>query len=105
MIGVTSAMAANPQTPPALFDRALLCARQRRAQAQGAVSFLLDRVAEDMSDRLAAVMREFHAPSVKFYDARALSVGQQFNSLGFSSILGWHWKCIQSFTLYRTRFV
>src|SRR3982750_2139707 len=52
-------MAQDPQTPPALFDRALLHARQRRAQAQGAVSFLLDRVAEDMSDRLAAVMREF----------------------------------------------
>ncbi|UWU96190.1 class I SAM-dependent methyltransferase [Bradyrhizobium sp. CB1015] len=55
-------MAQHPQTPPALFDRGLLHARQRRAQAQGAVSFLLDRVAEDMSDRLAAVMREFHAP-------------------------------------------
>src|SRR5438874_455011 len=54
-------MAQTPQTPPALFDRALLHARQRRAQAQGAVSFLLDRVAEDMSDRLAAVLREFHA--------------------------------------------
>ncbi|TWB50839.1 methyltransferase family protein [Bradyrhizobium sacchari] len=61
MIGVTSGMAQNSQTPPALFDRALLHARQQRAQAQGAVSFLLDRVAEDMSDRLAAVMREFHA--------------------------------------------
>ena len=61
MIGVTSGMPQNPQTAPALFDRALLHARQRRAQAQGAVSFLLDRVAEDMSDRLAAVMREFHA--------------------------------------------
>jgi SAM-dependent methyltransferase len=46
-----------------LFDRALLHARQQRAQAQGAVSFLLDRVAEDMSDRLAAVMREFHGPA------------------------------------------
>src|SRR6476660_2013086 len=63
VIGVTSAMATNPQTPPALFDRALLHARQRRAQAQGAVSFLLDRAAEDMSDRLGAVMREFHAPA------------------------------------------
>ena len=60
-IGVTSVMAQDPQNPPALFDRALLHARQRRAQAQGAVSFLLDRVAEDMSDRLAAVMREFGA--------------------------------------------
>ncbi|MDA9496123.1 methyltransferase domain-containing protein [Bradyrhizobium sp. CCBAU 11357] len=55
-------MAQHPQTPPALFDRALLHARQRRAQAQGAASFLLDRADEDMSDRLAAVMREFHTP-------------------------------------------
>lgn len=62
VIGVTSDMAQPPQTPPALFDRALLHARQRRARAQGRVTFLLDRVAEDMSDRLAAVMREFHAP-------------------------------------------
>ncbi|MET4310530.1 SAM-dependent methyltransferase [Bradyrhizobium sp. RT4b] len=60
-IGVTSGMAQTPQTPPALFDRALLHARQRRALAQGEVTFLLDRVAEDMTDRLAAVMREFHA--------------------------------------------
>ena len=35
VIGVTSGMAQNPQTPPALFDRALLHARQQRAQAQG----------------------------------------------------------------------
>ncbi|QOZ06561.1 methyltransferase domain-containing protein [Bradyrhizobium sp. CCBAU 51765] len=63
LIGVTSGMAQTPQTPPALFDRALLHARQRRAQALGEVTFLLDRVAEDMSDRLAAVMREFHAPA------------------------------------------
>lgn len=63
VIGVTSSMAQNPQIPPALFDRALLHARQQRAQAQGPASFLLDRVAEDMSDRLAAVMREFHAPA------------------------------------------
>ncbi|MCJ9736421.1 methyltransferase domain-containing protein, partial [Bradyrhizobium sp. PRIMUS42] len=62
MIGVTSGMAQHPPTPPALFDRALLHARQRRAQMQGAVSFLLDRVAEDMAERLAAVMREFHTP-------------------------------------------
>ncbi|MCK1279112.1 methyltransferase domain-containing protein [Bradyrhizobium sp. 61] len=61
VIGVTSGMAQTPQTPPALFDRALLHARQRRAHAQGEVTFLLDRVAEDMTDRLAAVMREFHA--------------------------------------------
>jgi SAM-dependent methyltransferase len=54
-------MAPNPQTPPVLFDRALLHARQRRAHAQGQVTFLLDRVSEDMADRLTAVMREFHS--------------------------------------------
>src|SRR3954469_12005663 len=53
-------MAQDPQTPPALFDRALLHARQRRARAQGEVAFLLDRVDEDMAERLAAVVREFH---------------------------------------------
>src|SRR5262249_33548299 len=58
-VGVTSSMAQDPQTPPVLFDRVLLHARQRRAQAQGPVSFLLERVNEDMVDRLAAVMREF----------------------------------------------
>jgi SAM-dependent methyltransferase len=51
-------MAPNPQTP-VLFDRALLARRQRRARAQGAATFLLDRVDEDMSDRLGAVMRDF----------------------------------------------
>jgi len=54
-------MTPNPQTPPVLFDRALLHARQRRAHAQGQVTFLLDRVSEDMADRLTAVMREFHS--------------------------------------------
>ena len=52
-------MAPNPPTPPVLFDRALLSRRQFRARANGAVTFLLDRVDEDMSDRLAAVMRDF----------------------------------------------
>jgi SAM-dependent methyltransferase len=54
-------MTSNPQTPPALFDRALLYARQRRARAQGEATFLLDRVDEDLGDRLAAIMREFRA--------------------------------------------
>jgi SAM-dependent methyltransferase len=44
---------------PVLFDRALLAMRQDRARKQGAVTFLFDRVAEDFSDRLAAVKREF----------------------------------------------
>lgn len=50
-------MPANPT--PALFDRTLLRARQVRARRQGEVTFLLDRVAEDMADRLAAVKRDF----------------------------------------------
>ncbi|MET4044365.1 SAM-dependent methyltransferase [Bradyrhizobium sp. RT6a] len=74
MIGVTSGMAQHPQTPPALFDRALLHGRQRRAQAQGAVSFLLDRVTEDMSDRLAAVMREFHTAADLWTPGEGLAV-------------------------------
>jgi len=52
-------MASNPATAPNLFDRALLRARQSRARKQGPVTFLLDRVAEDMAERLAAVKRDF----------------------------------------------
>jgi SAM-dependent methyltransferase len=37
----------------------LLRRRRARAAALGAVTFLLDRVAEDMADRLATVLREF----------------------------------------------
>src|SRR5436190_5800429 len=44
---------------PVRFDRALLRARQDRARKQGEVTFLLDRVAEDMADRIGAVKREF----------------------------------------------
>ena len=52
-------MATNPATAPLLFDRALLRTRQSRASALGAATFLLDRVAEDMAERLRAVLREF----------------------------------------------
>jgi SAM-dependent methyltransferase len=52
-------MTTSPVTAPRLFDRALLVARQRRAQAAGPVEFLLDRVVEDMEERLAAVKRRF----------------------------------------------
>jgi SAM-dependent methyltransferase len=44
---------------PLLFDRALLRARRRRAAALGPATFLLDRVAGDLADRLAAVLRRF----------------------------------------------
>jgi SAM-dependent methyltransferase len=75
-IGVTSSMAQDPQTPPILFDRALLHARQRRALTQGPVSFLLDRVNEDMADRLAAVMREFQAAADLWTPGEGLSALQ-----------------------------
>jgi SAM-dependent methyltransferase len=52
-------MASNPPPAPALFDRALLLARQRRAQRLGPETFLLDRVMEDLDERLQAVTRNF----------------------------------------------
>jgi SAM-dependent methyltransferase len=42
-----------------LFDRAMLAHRRQRAHALGAVTFLLDRVAQDMAERLSAVKRTF----------------------------------------------
>src|ERR1700733_345876 len=42
-----------------VFDRALLRRRRRRAEALGPVTFLLDRVVEDMVERLGAVLRRF----------------------------------------------
>lgn len=47
------------KTAPILFDRALLRLRQARAAQLGAATFLLDRVAEDLLERLGAVLREF----------------------------------------------
>ena len=46
-------------TGPLIFDRKLLRARRARAMALGPATFLLDRVAEDMADRLSAVLRTF----------------------------------------------
>lgn len=54
-------MAANPNTAPILFDRALLRARQDRAARLGAETFLLDRVVADLDERLQAVLRKFAA--------------------------------------------
>jgi SAM-dependent methyltransferase len=53
---------ANPSetaAPPLLFDPALLRARRDRARRLGPAGFLLDRVASDMAERLAAVLRDF----------------------------------------------
>ena len=44
---------------PLIFDRLLLRARRRRAAAVGAETFLLDRVAADLAERLTAVLRRF----------------------------------------------
>ena len=52
-------MTPNPTTAPRLFDRALLRERRSRASAGEPATFLLDRVAEDMAERLHAVLREF----------------------------------------------
>lgn len=52
-------MEPNPNAAPNLFDRALLRARQDRAARGEPATFLLDRVAEDMAERLGAVLRDF----------------------------------------------
>jgi SAM-dependent methyltransferase len=52
-------MASNPPAAPILFDRALLRTRQDRARRLGPAGFLLDRVTEDMEERLHAVLRNF----------------------------------------------
>jgi SAM-dependent methyltransferase len=44
---------------PIIFDRPLLRARRRRAQRFGASDFLIERVAEDIADRLSVVLRRF----------------------------------------------
>jgi SAM-dependent methyltransferase len=50
-----------PETSPSplIFDRRLLRVRYRRAVAAGPETFLLDRVADDLSERLGAVLRRF----------------------------------------------
>jgi len=52
-------MVTEPATAPSLFDRALLRGRLRRAQRLGPATFLLERVTEDMAERLNAVLRDF----------------------------------------------
>jgi SAM-dependent methyltransferase len=45
--------------PPVIFDRRLLRARRARAAALGPATFLLDRAADDLAERLSAVLRRF----------------------------------------------
>lgn len=44
---------------PLIFDRSLLCARRRRARVTGLATFLLERAAADLAERLALVLRRF----------------------------------------------
>src|SRR6201999_4508406 len=55
---VPTGMAQNPNAAPMLFDRALLRARALRAAKLGPATFLLDRVAGDLPERLQAVVRK-----------------------------------------------
>ena len=52
-------MASHPNAAPKLFDRQLLLMRQDRARRLGPATFLLDRIVEDMGERLHAVLRNF----------------------------------------------
>jgi SAM-dependent methyltransferase len=64
----------DPQAaPPVIFDRKLLRARRLRAALHGAENFLLDRVAEDLADRLQSVKRQF---------PQALDLGTPGGALG-----------------------
>jgi SAM-dependent methyltransferase len=75
-------MASNPTAAPLLFDRALLRVRQDRARRREPATFLLDRVAEEMEERLRAVLREFKTaadvgtPGDQVRNALAGRVGQ-----------------------------
>jgi SAM-dependent methyltransferase len=44
---------------PTIFDRTLLRVRARRAAALGAETFLIERVAAELAERLSAVLRQF----------------------------------------------
>lgn len=44
---------------PTIFDRQLLRLRRQRAWVLGPATFLIDRVAADLTDRLSAVLRHF----------------------------------------------
>jgi SAM-dependent methyltransferase len=59
-------------SPSPMFDHRLLRARRARAAALGPSTFLLERAAEDLSDRLAAVLRRFD---------RALDLGTPTDAL------------------------
>jgi SAM-dependent methyltransferase len=69
---------------PILFDRALLRSRLSRALRGKPATFLLDRVAEDMDERLQAVMRNFSAAADIWTPGRGLqeSLRGRLKSIG-----------------------
>lgn len=44
---------------PTIFDRTLLRARRARARKLGPATFLVDRIADDLAERVGAVLRQF----------------------------------------------
>ena len=52
-------MIVTGMTTPLVFDRKLLAQRRRRARALGPETFLLERVTQELVERLAAVKRHF----------------------------------------------
>jgi SAM-dependent methyltransferase len=44
---------------PLVFDRSLIRQRRKRARTLGPATFLIDRVAEEIAERLSAVLRQF----------------------------------------------
>jgi SAM-dependent methyltransferase len=68
---------------PLIFDRALIRRRWRRANALGAATFLLERAAADLGDRLAAVLRRFDvAVDLGTPGAAVLDVLARLGSIG-----------------------
>jgi SAM-dependent methyltransferase len=71
----------NQTAAPMLFDRALLLRRLDRARKLGAATFLLDRVRDDIEERLAAVKRNFAAAADIWTPGEGLFVRTRFKSL------------------------
>jgi SAM-dependent methyltransferase len=57
---ITTMPEASHASSPVIFDRGLIRRRRIRAVSLGPATFLLDRVAEDLAERLAAVLRRFN---------------------------------------------
>src|SRR5262249_43537012 len=75
-LGVPTGRASNPVTAPVLFDRALLARRLVRSRKLGPAAFLLDRVREDLVERLAAVNRSFTEAADIWTPGEGLSLPQ-----------------------------